>query len=161
MEQCYDCGKPCGKRHTIGWMNNHDFLCDSCARKRQSNGIKAFFGFLFLLFAVGLSVVVAITVLKPIAASSGYATTKGLSIGLGVGGVVLFFVLRYVAGKASGCIFRMIVKMAGFIVYALGIGLLFMTFLMEDQFKTLVGVKDLDNNAATEVNPQQLRHNNQ
>ena len=155
MEQCYDCGKPCGKRHTIGWMNNQDFLCDSCARKRQSNGIKAFGGFLFLLLAVALSVIVAITVLKPIAASSGYDTAKGLSIGLGIGGVVLFFVFRYIAGKASGCLFRMIIKMVGFIVYALGIGLLFLTFLLEDQFKSLVGVNDSDNNVATEeVRPQ-------
>ena len=153
MEQCCECGAPCGKRHTTGWMNNHDFLCDSCARKRQSNGIKAFFGFLFLLFAVALSVVVAITVLKPIAASAGYATAKGLAIGLGIGGVVLFFVLRYIAGKTSGCLFRMIVKMVGFVAYALGVGLLFLTFLLEGQLKNLVGVKgsDVDFSAASDA----------
>ena len=155
MEQCYECGKPCGRRHTIGWMNNHDFLCDSCARKRQSNGIKAFGGFLFLLFAVALSVVVALKVLGPIATASGYDTAKGVSIGLGIGGVVLYFIFRYFAGKASGCLFRMIVKMVGFIVYALGIGLLFLTFLLENQFKSLVGVKDSDNTAATEEVSQQ------
>jgi len=150
MVQCHECGAPCGKRHPLGWMNNHDFLCDKCARKRQSNGIKAFGGFLFLLFAVALSVVVAITVLKPIATSSGYDTAKGLSIGLGIGGVVLFFVLRYIAGKTDGCLVRMIVKLVGFISYALGVGLLFLTFLMEGQLKNLVGVKDSNNNAAVE-----------
>lgn len=149
MEQCHECGAPCGKRHPLGWMNNHDFLCDSCARKRQSNGVKAFGGFLFLLFAVALSVIVSITILKPIVSSSGYATAKGLSIGLGIGGVVLFFILRYSAGKTSGCLVRIIIKMVGFIVYALGVGLLFLTFLMEGQFKGLVGVKDSDSNTST------------
>ena len=142
MAQCYDCGAPCGRRHTTGWMNNHDFLCDKCARKRQSNAVKAVGGFLFLMFAVALSVVVTLTVLKPIAAASGFETAKGVSIGLGIGGVVLFFVLRHIAGKTSGCLVRMIVKMAGFAVYALGIGLLFLTFLMGEQFKSLMGVKD-------------------
>ena len=155
MEQCCECGKPCGRRHALGWMNNQDFLCDSCARKRQSVAIKAFGGFLFLLFAVLLSVVIAITVLKPIVVASGYDTAKGISIGLGIGGVILFFILRYVAGKTKGCLFRMIVKMVGFVTYALGIGLLFLTFLLEDQFKSLVGVKDSNNNTSTEEVSQQ------
>ena len=142
MAQCYDCGAPCGRRHTTGWMNNHDFLCDKCARKRQSNAVKAVGGFLFLMFAVALSVVVTLTVLKPIAAASGFEVAKGVSIGLGIGGVVLFFVCRYIAGKTSGCLIRMIVKVAGFAAYALGIGLLFLTFLMGEQFKSLMGVKD-------------------
>lgn len=146
MEQCHECGAPCGKRNPLGWMNNQDFLCDKCARKRQSNGIKAIGGLLFLFFGIALSVIVAITVLKPIAASSGYDTAKGLSIGLGIGGVVLFFVLRYIAGKTSGCLVRMIVKLVGFLSYALGIGLLFLTFLLEGQLKNFVGVKDSDVN---------------
>ena len=150
MEQCYECGKPCGRRHTIGWMNNQDFLCDSCFSKRQSGAIKAFGGFLFLLFAVALSVVVAIFVLKPIASASGYDVARGVSIGLGIGGVVLFFVLRYVAGKTKGCLFRMLVKMVGFVTYALGVGLLFLTFLLSDQFKNLMGVEDSNNNVVSE-----------
>ena len=150
MEQCYDCGKPCGRRHTIGWMNNQDFLCDSCARKRQSNAVKAFGGFLFLIVAVALSVVVTLTVLKPIAATSGYDTARGVAIGLGIGGVVLFFVFRYIAGKTNGCLFRMIVKFVGFVAYALGVGLLFLTFLLNESFKGLMGVKDTANNAAAE-----------
>ena len=150
MEQCHECGAPCGKRHPLGWMNNNDFLCDKCARKRQSNAIKAFGGFVFLLFAVALSVGVAIGVLKPIAASAGYDAAKGLAIGLGIGGVVLFFVHRYIADKTDGCLVRMIVKLAGFISYALGIGLLFLTFLMEGQFKGLIGEKDSNGNVAVE-----------
>lgn len=150
MEQCYECGKPCGRRHPMGWMNNQDFLCDSCASKRQSGAIKAAGGFLFLVFAVALSVAMAIGVLKPIATNSGYDTAKGISIGLGVGGVVLFFILRYVAGKASGCLIRMIAKLVGFVAYALGIGLLFLTFLLNDQFKSLVGVVDSNVNAHAE-----------
>ena len=155
MEQCYDCGKPCGRRHTIGWMNNHDFLCDSCARKRQSNAVKAFGGFLFLMLAVALSVIVILTVLKPIAATSGYDTARGVSIGLGIGGVILFFVFRYIAGKANGCLFRMIVKLIGFLAYALGIGLLFVTFLLNEQFKGLMGIKDTPSNTVSEETNQQ------
>lgn len=154
MEQCCECGAPCGKRHTTGWMNNHDFLCDKCARKRQSNAVKAFGGFLFLVFAVALSVVTTLTVLKPIAVASGYDTAKGVSIGLGVGGVVLFFVFRYIAGKTSGCLFRILIKIVGFVVYALGIGLLFLTFLLDEQFKGLMGVKDSSNNAPAEETRQ-------
>lgn len=155
MEQCYDCGKPCGKRHTIGWMNNHDFLCDSCARKRQSNAVKAFGGFMFLFFAVALSIGVSIGVFKPMAMSSGFDAVRSASIGLGVGGIVLFFILRFVAGKTSGCLFRLVVKLVGFVAYALGIGLLFLTFLLEDQFKSLVGLEDAADKAATEeVMPQ-------
>ena len=150
MEQCYDCGAPCGRRHTIGWMNNSDFLCDSCARKRMSNGVKAFGGFQFLFLGVVLSVVVAMNVLKPIAAVSGYGTAKGVAIGIGVGGVVLYFVFRYVAGKTTGCLFRMIIKTVGFFAYALGIGLLFVTFLIEGQLKNLIGVTESDNNTPAE-----------
>jgi len=152
MAQCYDCGAPCGKRHTTGWMNNHDFLCDKCARKRQSNAIKAFGGFVFLLFAVALSVGVAIGVLKPIAASAGYDAAKGLAIGLGIGGVVLFFILRYIAGKTDGCFVRMIVKLVGFVSYALGVGLLFLTFLLEGQLKSLVGENDSPEDCAAIAN---------
>ena len=97
---------------------------------------------MFLFFAVVLSCIVAVTVLKPIAASSGYAAAKGLSIGLGIGGVVLFFVLRYIAGKTDGCLTRMLVKTIGFIAYALGVGLLFVTCLLEGHLKALVGVED-------------------
>ena len=155
MEQCYECGKPCGRRHSIGWMNNSEFLCDSCARKRTSNGIKAFGGFLFLLFAVLLSIAITLLVLKPIAAASGYDTAKSAAIGIGIGGVVLYFTLRYVAGKATGCLFRMIAKFIGFILYALGVGLLFITFLLEDQFKGLVGVENAKSNTSTEEVQQQ------
>lgn len=152
MEQCYDCGAPCGRRHSLGWMNNQDFLCDKCARKRQSNGVKAFGGFLFLGLGLGLSAVIATTVLKPIAATSGYDAAKGMSIGLGIGGVVLFFIFRYIAGKTNGCLFRMIVKLVGFLAYALGVGLLFFTFLMEGQFKTFLGIKDSNDNTPAESN---------
>ena len=150
MVQCCECGKPCGRRHTIGWMNNSDFLCDSCARKRASNGIKAFGGFLFLCFAVLLSIVVAMTVVKPIAATSGYDMAKSVGIGIGIGGVVLYFVLRYVSGKITGCLFRMIVKFIGFLLYTLGVGMLFITFLLEDQFKSLIGIENVNNNTVTE-----------
>lgn len=153
MEQCYDCGAPCGRRHAVsGIFNNHDFLCDKCARKRQSNGGKAFLGFLFLGLAVGLSAVVICTVLKPIAASSGYGSARGLSIGLGIGGVILYFIFRFIADKTKGCLLRMIVKLVGFLAYALGVGLLFFTFLMEEPFKTFLGVKDSSDDATTEGN---------
>ena len=85
---------------------------------------------------------------------SGYDAARGVSIGLGIGGVVLFFVLRYVAGKTKGCLFRMLVKMVGFVAYALGIGLLFLTFLLGGQFKSLLGVKDSNSNATTEEESQ-------
>lgn len=150
MAQCCKCGKPCGRRHSNGWMNNSEFLCDSCARKCASNGIKAFGGFLFLLFAVLLSVVVALFVLKPIAASSGYDTAKSVAIGIGVGGVLLYFILRYIAGKATGCLFRMVVKFVGFILYSLGVGLLFITFLLEDQFKGLIEEESAKSNVSVE-----------
>lgn len=150
MEQCFDCGKPCGRRHAVSWMNNEDFLCDSCFNKRQTSAVKAFGGFLFLVFAVGLSWVVSLTVLKPIAAASGYDTAKSVAVGLGIGGVILFFILRYVAGRTAGCLFRMVVKLVGFLAYALGVGLLFLTFLMEDQLKDIVAVKDSNGNAAAE-----------
>ena len=155
MVQCCDCGKPCGRRHSNGWMNNSEFLCDSCARKRASNGIKAFGGFLFLLFAVLLSVVVALFVLKPIAMASGYDTAKSVAIGIGVSGVVLYFILRYIAGKATGCLFRMLVKLIGFLLYTLGVGMLFITFLLEDQFKGLVGLERGNSNVSTEEVQQQ------
>ena len=155
MVQCYECGKPCGRRHTIGWMNNSDFLCDNCARKRTSNGIKAFGGFLFLLFAVLLSVIVALFVLKPMAVASGYGMAKSAAIGIGIGGVVLYFILRYVAGKATGCLFRMLVKLIGFLLYTLGVGMLFITFLLEDQFKGLVGLERENSNVSTEEVQQQ------
>ena len=96
-----------------------------------------------------MSAIVTLTVLKPIAAASGYDTARGVSIGLGIGGVILFFVFRYIAGKTNGCLFRMIVKLIGFLAYALGIGLLFVTFLLNEQFKGLMGVKDTPNNTAS------------
>lgn len=46
----------------------------------------------------------------------------------------------------------MIVKLVGFLAYALGVGLLFFTFLMEEPFKTLLGVNDSNNGAMTESN---------
>ena len=151
MEQCYDCGAPCGRRHSVsGIFNNNDFLCDKCARKRQSNGVKAFWGFLFLGLGLGLSAVVISTVLKPIAASSGYGSARGLSIGLGIGGVVLYFIFRFIADRTKGCLVRMIVKLVGFLAYALGVGLLFFTFLMEKPFKTFLGVTDSSNGATIE-----------
>ena len=107
------------------------------------------------MLAVALSVIVILTVLKPIAATSGYDTARGASIGLGIGGVILFFVFRYIAGKANGCLFRMIVKLIGFLAYALGIGLLFVTFLLNEQFKGLMGIKDTPSNAASEEANQQ------
>ena len=60
-----------------------------------------------------------------------------------------------VAGKATGCLFRMIAKFIGFILYALGVGLLFITFLLEDQFKGLVGVENAKSNTSTEEVQQQ------
>ena len=151
MVQCNDCGAPCGRRNSVGGIfNNNVFLCDKCARKRLSNGVKAFGGFLFLCLGVGLSAVVICTVLKPIATSSGYDRARGLSIGLGIGGVVLYFIFRFIADKTKGCLVRMIVKFVGFIAYALGVGLLFFTFLMEKPYKTLLGVKDPSSDAPTE-----------
>ena len=151
MEQCYDCGAPCGRRNPVsGIFNNNDFLCDKCARKRLSNGVKAFGGFLFLGLGLGLSAIVISTVLKPIAASSGYGSARGLSIGLGIGGVVLYFIFRFIADRTKGCLVRMIVKLVGFLAYALGVGLLFFTFLMEKTFKTFLGVTDSSNGATIE-----------
>ena len=153
MVQCDDCGAPCGRRNRVdGIFNNDRFLCDKCASKRRSDGLKAFGGFLFLCLGVGLSAVVICTVLKPIAASYGYDCARGLSIGLGVGGVVLYFIFRFIADKTKGCLVRMIVKFVGFIAYALGVGLLFFTFLMGKQFKTFLGVKDPSSDATTESN---------
>ena len=75
-----------------------------------------------------------------------------MSIGLGICGVVLFFVLRYIAGKTDGCLVRMIIKIVGFVVYALGVGLLFMTFLLEGQLKILVGENDSPEDCAAIAN---------
>ena len=41
-----------------------------------------------------MSAVVISTVLKPIAVSSGYRSARGLSIGLGIGGVVFLYLLQ-------------------------------------------------------------------
>jgi hypothetical protein len=49
----------------------------------------------------------------------------------------------------------MIVKLIGCLAYALGIGLLFVTFLLNEQFKGLMGVKDTPNNTASEETNQQ------
>lgn len=160
MEQCYDCGAPCGRRNPVsGLFNNNTFLCDKCARKRVSNGVKAFSGFLFLCLGVVLSAVVSCTVLKPIAASSGYDCARGLSIGLGIGGVVLHFISRFIADRTKGCLVRMIVKFVGFIAYALGVGLLIVTFLIEEPFKTLLGVKDPSSSDTTTESNTRMESN--
>ena len=108
----------------------------------MSKAGKAFVGLCFLTVAVVMSVIFACMVLKPTAAASGYDAAKGLAIGVGVGGIVAYFVLRFLANRTSGCLFRMVFKLLAFVLYALGIGLLFTTFLLEDPFKSLLGVKD-------------------
>ena len=140
MEQCVDCGEPCGKRHPTG-LGAKTYLCDSCARKRANGKVQCVVGLIFLLFGAALSAVVTMTVLHPLAADSGYGAARGLAIGIGIGGVVLYFVLRSVAGRIDGCLLRMIVKFIGSISLATGIVMLFLTFLLEDQFKDMLGVK--------------------
>jgi len=152
MTQCYDCGAPCGKRHPTGWQNEH-FWCDKCARKHSKNAVQVIIGILFLAFAAVLTAIVACTILKPIASSSGYGTAKGLAIGFGVGGVVLYFVMRSFAGKVDGCLVRMVVKLLGFFAFALGVGMLIVTFLAEDTLKDCLGVKVANDAPVSESTP--------
>ena len=63
---------------------------------------------------------------------------------------MLYFIFRFIADRTKGCLVRMIVKLVGFLAYALGVGLLFFTFLMEKTFKTFLGVTDSSNGATIE-----------
>ena len=138
MTQCQDCGRPCGTRHPVGFSGG--YYCNECYQKHQSNVLKCIGGLLFLTFAVILTAIVSFTLLKPIAATMGYATAKYTAIGLGIGGCVGYFVLRDIAGRVSGCLFRVSIRLLGFLVYALGVGMLFTVFLCEDQLKSCCGV---------------------
>ena len=88
------------------------------------------------------AIVFTLFILKPMAASSGYGTARSVAIGIGIGGIVSYFILRFIANRTSGCLFRMVLKIAGWLLYALGIGLLFSMFLLEDSMKDLMDVKD-------------------
>ena len=144
MIQCEDCGAPCGTLYPAshGIFNNGRFVCGKCHRARQSNAIKAFGGFWFLAGAVVTAIVFTLFILKPMAASSGYDTARSVAIGIGIGGIVSYFILRFIANRNSGCLFRMVLKIAGWLLYTLGIGLLVSTFVLEDSMKGLMGVKD-------------------
>lgn len=144
MVQCEDCGAPCGTLYPAsqGIFNNGRFVCGKCHRARQSKAIKAFWGFWFLFCAVIVASIFILYILKPMAASSGYAAAKSMAIGVGVGGVIAYFILRFIANRTSGCLFRMVLKIAGWLLYTLGIGLLVSTFVLEDSMKGLMGVKD-------------------
>ena len=87
------------------------------------------------------------------AASSGYAAAKSMAIGVGVGGVIAYFILRFIANRTSGCLFRMVLKIVGWLLYTLGIGLLVTTFLLEDSLKKLIDVKE-NSAPAAEVSQQ-------
>jgi len=138
MTQCQDCGCLCGTRHSAGLFGG--YYCNECYQKHQSNAWKCIGGVLFLALAAILTAIVSCTLLKQIAALMGYATAKYTAIGLGVGGCVGYFVLRNIAGKVSGCLFRAPIKLLGFLVYALGVGMLIVTFLCEGQLKSCCGV---------------------
>ena len=137
MIQCYDCGAPCGRRHPTGWRGEH-FWCDKCARKHTSAQWQTILGVIFLAFTACISGIFSCTVLRGLAGSVGYTTTKYVAIGSGVGGVVLYVIFRALAGKASGCLFRLLVKFLGFISLALGVGMLIVVFLLESTFKDMV-----------------------
>ena len=144
MTQCEDCGAPCGTLYPAsqGIFNNGRFVCGKCHRARQTKAIKAFWGFWFLFCAVISAIVFTLYILKPMAASSGYAAAKGVAVGVGIGSVIAYFILRFIANRTSGCLFRMALKIAGWLLYTLGIGLLFSMFLLEDSMKDLMDVKD-------------------
>ena len=93
MATCYDCGAPCGKRNPTGWRNEH-FWCDRCARKHANSAVQLILGIIFLAFSAIVTAIVCCTVFRPLVPSLGYGTVKVLAIGSGVGGVVLFMVLR-------------------------------------------------------------------
>lgn len=153
MVQCYDCGAPCGKRHPTGWRNEH-FWCDACARKHSSNAFQCFIGMLFLGFSAILTGIVSCTGLRMVATQFGYGTAKIVALGLGFGGVVLYFVFRTIAGKTNGCLFRMLVKFVGFILFALGVGMLIVVFLAEGTFKECVGVEKATENVPASTSAQ-------
>ena len=140
MATCYDCGAPCGKRNPTGWRNEH-FWCDRCARKHANSAVQLILGIIFLAFSAIVTAIVCCTVFRPLVPSLGYGTVKVLAIGSGVGGVVLFMVLRSVAARTDGCLFRMLVKFVGFLLLALGVGLLITVFLAESTFKASLGVE--------------------
>lgn len=144
MAQCEDCGAPCGKLYPAsqGLFNNGRFVCGKCHRARMSKAKQAFVGFWFLTCAVAVSIAFTVYVLKPMAASSGYDAARSMSIGVGVVGVIAYFIFRFIANRTSGCLPRMVLKIAAWLLYALGIGLLFTTFLLEDSMKKLMDVKD-------------------
>ena len=153
MIQCYDCGAPCGKRHPTGLRGEH-FWCDKCARKHTSAQWQTILGLIFLAFAACISGIFSCTVLRWLAGSVGYTTTKYVAIGSGVGGVVLYAIFRSLAGKANGCLFRLLVKFLGFISLALGVGMLIVVFLLESTFKDMVMEGNEDNGTpAAEVAP--------
>ena len=141
--QCQDCGRLCGTRHSAGLFGG--YYCNECYRKHQSNAWKCIGGVIFLALAAILSAIVSCTVLRHIASSMGFATAKYTAIGLGVGGCIMHFVLRSIAGKVSGCLFRAPIKLLGLMVYALGVGMLILTFLCENQLKACCGVAECSN----------------
>lgn len=155
MVQCEDCGAPCGTLYPAsqGIFNNGRFVCAKCHRARQSKAIKAFWGFWYLTCAVVASIVFAVYVLKPMAAYSGYDAARSLAIGVGVAGVIVYFILRFLANRTSGCLPRMVLKIVGWLLYTLGIGLLVTTFLLEDSLKKLIDVKE-NSAPVAEVNQQ-------
>ena len=139
MATCVDCGRICGTRHTVGWRPDSGYLCSKCASKRQSNAFKVILGVIFLAFAAVLSGVVVMTVIKPIVASQGFDLGKYVAIGLGVGGIVIYVITRALTNRISGCFFRLVLKLVGFVFYALGVGLLIIVFLLSGEFKDMVG----------------------
>lgn len=155
MATCYDCGAPCGKRHPTGWRNEH-FWCDKCARKHAGAVGQLILAFIFLAFSAIVTAIVCCTVLRPLVPSLGYGVVKSIAIGMGVGGVVLFLMLRAIAARTNGCLLRMLVKFVGFLLFALGVGMLISVFLGESTFKDCLGVeKEAKADVSAPVSQQQ------
>lgn len=136
MVQCHDCGALCGKNNPTSWRND-SFWCNKCARKHRSNAIAVIKGLIFLAFSAVVTGVIAATVLKSIGKVFGYNGVSIAAIGLGVGGVVLYFVMRTIAARTDGCLARMFIKLLGFLAYAMGVGMIIMSIFLRDQLREL------------------------
>lgn len=145
MAQCQECGCLCGTRHSASMWGG--YYCDDCYEKHQSNAMKCIGGIIFLCIAAVLTGVVALLLLKPITASVGYSVARGTAIGIGIGGCIGYFVFRNLAGKTSGCLTRAFFKLVGFLVYALGVGMLIVSIFCNDQLKSCCGVEEAAQNS--------------
>lgn len=141
MAICNECGRVCGYRHPVN-MFSESYLCNSCFKEHQSNQWKVIGGMIFLAISAIATGVYMNMVAAPIANACGYATAKNVSVAIAIAGVAGYIPMKSIAGRASGCLWRVFLRLAGFILYALGFGLLIAIFLLSDAFRSGLGIDD-------------------